>query len=139
MYRFEPSQPSRLPSLFQRGLTLAVCSLLLLCFSRSASAAQVILAWDVILDPNLAGYVLYYGFASQSYSVSVDVGNDTTAALSGLEAGRTYYFRTTAHDVYGAESAYSNEVSYTVPNNDAQLPAPPEHFGDSAAPPSSTW
>jgi hypothetical protein len=60
MDRFAPSQPSRLPSLFQRGLTLVVCGLLLLCISRSASAAQVSLAWDAILDPNLAGYVLYY-------------------------------------------------------------------------------
>ena len=32
----------------------------------------------------------------------------------GLERGRTYYFAVTAYSG-GVESAYSNEVSFTVP------------------------
>jgi hypothetical protein len=66
--------------------------------------------------------MLYYGSASRSYNAGVDVGNNTSAAFSGLEAGRTYYFGATAYDVYGTESAYSNEVSYTIPGTDGERP-----------------
>jgi hypothetical protein len=57
-----------------------------------------------------------------SYNMSVDVGDVTTAALSGLEGGRTYYFAATAYDIYGIESSFSNEVSYTVPVGDTTPP-----------------
>jgi hypothetical protein len=99
-----------------RGLILSVCSLLFLVFSAKTFAAPVTLAWNTpISAANLAGYMLYYGYASGTYGVSVDVGDVTTAALSGLDGGRTYYFAATAYDIYGIESSFSNEVSYTVP------------------------
>jgi chitinase len=90
-------------------------SLLILILAPSAFAGSVRLAWDPSSGPNVAGYMLYYGLARGSYSVGVNVGNFTTAALSGLQDGSTYYFVATAYDAYGKESAFSNEVSYTVP------------------------
>jgi hypothetical protein len=39
----------------------------------------------------------------------------TTAAISGLEEGKTYYFAVTDYDAYGNQSGFSNEVNYTVP------------------------
>jgi hypothetical protein len=86
-----------------------------LCYCPAATAGPVTLAWDPIFAPDLVGYMLYYGSASGSYSAGVDVGNFTTASISGLQEGSTYYFVATAYDAYGHESSFSNEVSYTVP------------------------
>jgi chitinase len=113
---------SRVISLFAQGVGLSVLGLLWLFLSSNAFAGPVTLAWDAVTAPGLAGYRLYYGYSSGSYSVTLDVGNSTTAALSGLDAGRTYYFVTTAYDGYGDESAFSNQVSYVVPAADATPP-----------------
>jgi hypothetical protein len=64
----------------------------------------------------VAGYKLYYGTASGNYTYNVNVGNTTSYALSGLSAGATYYFAAAAYDSAGDQSAYSNELSYTVPS-----------------------
>jgi chitinase len=117
------SQPSRLSSRLARGLQLSVRSLLLLLLAQNAFAAPVTLAWNAVSAADLAGYVLYYGYAPGNYSLSLDVGNYTTAALSGLDQGKTYYFAATAYDTYGQESVFSNEVSYTVPAADAEMPS----------------
>ncbi|MCL4760846.1 MAG: PKD domain-containing protein, partial [Burkholderiales bacterium] len=45
----------------------------------------------------------------------LDVGNRTTHTLSNLAAGTTYQIAVTAYDASGAESAFSNVVSYTTP------------------------
>jgi hypothetical protein len=93
--------PSRVVSLFSRGIKLSAFGLLCLFLSPSAFAASVTLSWDAdTTAPDLAGYMLYYGYASRNYSVSVDVGNYTTFAHSGLEEGKTYYFAATTYDVY---------------------------------------
>ena len=125
-------QPVRLPSLARptplhrgllafAGLKLWGSSLLFLALPSSAFAATVTLAWDA--SPSaVAGYLLYYGSASGSYSTDVDVGNTTQAALSGLDEGTTYYFAATAYNVNEQESAFSNEVRYTIPVADAIPP-----------------
>jgi hypothetical protein len=115
-------QPSRIASRLARGFKLSVCSLLLLLLAQNAFAAPVTLAWNAVSAADLAGYILYYGYTSGNYSLSVDVGNTTTAALSGLDQGKMYYFVATAYDVDGTESAFSNEVSYTVPIADTTAP-----------------
>jgi hypothetical protein len=108
--------------LFSLGLKLSVCGLLLLTLSSRALAAPVTLAWDAVAASDLAGYVLYYGYASGSYTMSIDVGNYTSASLSNLDEGKTYYFVASAYDIDGYESSSSNEVSYTVPIADAAAP-----------------
>jgi fibronectin type 3 domain-containing protein len=78
----------------------------------------VSLAWSASSAPNVVGYRLYYGTAprtySQSFGAGVAVGNTTTFNVSGLTAGKTYYFAVTAVDNLGNESAYSNEASKAV-------------------------
>jgi len=64
----------------------------------SAYSAQVTLAWDPNTEPELAGYRIHYGFLSDQYSSSVDVGNQTSYTLSNLGDGKTYYFAATAYD-----------------------------------------
>jgi chitinase len=116
------NRPSRLTSRLLPALKLSVCTLLLLLFARSAFAGPVTLAWNAVPTTSVDGYVLHYGLASGNYSTSVDVGNYTTAAVSGLNTGQTYYFAVTAYDVYGAVSPDSNEVSYVVPATDITPP-----------------
>jgi fibronectin type 3 domain-containing protein len=89
------------------------------------SAATVALSWDANTESNLAGYKVYYqadspslpfqGIGAAEGSAPVDVYNKTTATISGLDPGRTYYFAITAYDTAGMESSYSNIV--TVPES----------------------
>ena len=64
----------------------------------TAAAAQISLAWNASPDVNVTGYVVYYGTAAGSYSASIDVGNQTTAVVTGLTTGVTYYFVVRAYD-----------------------------------------
>jgi Malectin domain/Bacterial TSP3 repeat len=96
------------------GIGLWVLALLLLMCSTNAFAAPITLAWDAVSDPDLAGYKLYYGYGSRQYSVTVNVGNYTTATVSGLKDAQIYYLAVTAYDTSENESAFSNEVKYDL-------------------------
>ncbi len=89
------------------GLATAFC---MVPGSSPVLAAQVTLAWDANTDPAVAGYKLYYGYASRTYGTPVNVGNVTQYSLSGIEEGQTSYFAVTAYDTNGNESAYSTEL-----------------------------
>jgi hypothetical protein len=65
--------PCRLTSRFFLYLGLSVLGLSCLRTSTSVLAAQIALAWDAIRDPNVAGYIVYYGYASGHYEGAVDV------------------------------------------------------------------
>jgi hypothetical protein len=93
--------------------------LLIIVTHSNAYAADVTLAWDPNSEPDLAGYVLYWGTSSRSYTFSDDVGNTTTHTISGLSVGQTYYITVTAFDNSANESGYSNEVVHTIPAPDA--------------------
>src|SRR5688572_16148030 len=80
-----------------------------------AFAASITVQWDPSPDPNVVGYNFYYGAASRNYTNIIDVGNTTTATVSNLVEGTTYYFAATAYNVLGIESVFSDELSYTVP------------------------
>jgi hypothetical protein len=94
------------------GVSLWIFGLLFFVLSSMAAAAPVTVAWDAVTSPEVAGYKVYYGTASQNYNSSVDVGNTTTAAISGLDQSEVYYLAVTAYDVNGDESDFSNEVMY---------------------------
>lgn len=85
-------------------------------------AATVSLAWDAPVNNtdgtpivNLAGYRLYYGTASQTYSNSITIGLSPTATISNLQEGVTYYFAVVARSEAGAESSFSEELTWTAP------------------------
>jgi hypothetical protein len=81
-----------------------------------ASAAQsVTLGWDPSPDTNVVSYTVYYGVASGSYSSKISAGAATSATISGLREGQTYFFVVTASDVLNLESPPSEELSYSVP------------------------
>ena len=110
-----------------RNLVFFSVLLVALLISVWARAEQVTLAWDANTEPDLAGYKVHYGTASGSYTTSVDVHKVTTAIVTGLTAGQTYYFAATAYNAANNESGYSNQVSYTVPapNGAPATPATP--------------
>jgi hypothetical protein len=98
------------------GLTKFLGSLLILAvLSTTVQAASVTLAWTRSSDTNVAGYNVYYGGASGTYTNMVNVGSATNATISGLIPGTTYYFAATAYSSSGVGSPFSSEVSYTVP------------------------
>jgi len=96
-------------------LSLLVFLFIFSLFSHGAQAGQANLAWDPNTDLDLAGYKVYLGNASGNYQSNLDVGNKTSAMVTNLQEGATYYFAVTAYDSSRNESEYSNEVAYTIP------------------------
>jgi hypothetical protein len=95
-----------------RKLSLGV--LFIVCIAITESyAGDATLSWTASKDSNVAGYKLYYGTVSHSYTSSINVGLQTTATVTGLNAG-VYYFAVTAYNSAGAESGFSNEASKTI-------------------------
>jgi hypothetical protein len=79
-----------------------------------SSAYTLTLSWgDSSPDPEVTSYRVHYGTVSGNYTNVVVTGNVSTAMISGLVPGITYYFAITAVDTTGEESDFSNEISYT--------------------------
>ena len=83
-------------------------------------ADNVSLIWDPSPDENVAGYRIYYGVASRTYTNVVDVGYVTNTIITNLTINVTYYFAATAYNILGMESDYSDEATYS-----SQYPVPP--------------
>lgn len=94
-------------SIFLAGLALS--------HVRLAWGNSVTLAWNTSTSTSVAGYHVYQGGVTGTYTNTVNAGNTTNTTLSGLVAGATYYFAVTDYDSNGLESPYSNEVIYQVP------------------------
>jgi len=81
-------------------------------FVNVTAAVSVTLEWNAPAASNVAGYKIYVGMSAGKYGTGMAVGNVLSYTVTGLARGVTYYFAATA--VYAtAESAYSNEVSWT--------------------------
>lgn len=81
-----------------------------------------ILIWDAPTSntdgspaTDVAGYKIYYGTVSGTYTASIDVGNTTSIPMATLSASvpvpGLYYIAVTAYDTAGNESVYSNEIN----------------------------
>ncbi|NBC15948.1 MAG: hypothetical protein GVY18_01390, partial [Bacteroidetes bacterium] len=73
---------------------------------------QVRLTWMSNMEDDLARYRIYRGTtpAPTNRIASVTVGTDTTYVDRGVTNGTIYYYRLTAVDITGNESAFSREV-----------------------------
>ena len=78
-------------------------------------------AWLPSPDPDLEGYKLFWGTASQTYTDSVTLGRVTSHRISGLQNGTRYYATTLAFDSTGHDGISAPEKS-AVPGI---VPAPP--------------
>ena len=76
-----------------------------------ANAASLTLAWNPNAEPDIAGYVLYWGTQSGVYTSNSNVGNVTAKQVTGLADGTVYYFAVKAYNMAGLMSGYSSEVS----------------------------
>ena len=94
-------------------------------FFAGCAGADFILSWNASIDPNAAGYRLYYGVSSGQYTNSVFVGASTNAAVRSLVPGITYYFAATSYDSLGIEGPFSTETSYTIPVPTSDPPVVP--------------
>jgi hypothetical protein len=83
----------------------------------SANAEENIsLTWMPSSTLQACSYAVYYGTASGSYDYRFDVGTNTSATVSNLVTGLTYYFVVVSVDSNSDESMPSNEASYSVPD-----------------------
>ncbi len=125
-FRFSAENSNRLKPASRTVLMLLMAAFVIMPFSN-AMAASVDLAWDANTEPELAGYKIYYGTSSGSYTASKDVGKTTTCTINGIDEGKTYYFVATAYDGQNNESGYSNQVSFTVPLSDSDNDGVPDN------------
>ena len=89
--------------------------------ATASQARDVTLQWDASTDTSITGYKVNYNADSATTPFSgtgavqgaspYNVNKVTTATLTGLDAGRAYYFAVTAYNAAGTQSAYSNIVS----------------------------
>lgn len=92
-------------------LRIAAAVFLALLLPLGSSAGEVSLAWDPpAVATDVAGYRVYRGTASGSYSASEDAGNQLAFTVRNLPGILTYYFAVTAYNAAGYESVFSNEV-----------------------------
>ena len=110
-------------SIIHKKILMCFCLFVfLLCgFSINVNAASVTLSWERNQEPDIAGYKIFYGTASRSYTNTITI-NDTAHepltrnyTIVGLEDGKTYYFAIKAFDLAGQESDFSDEVSVEIP------------------------
>ena len=95
-----------------KGIALTI--FVLTTFLLSTSVWAVTLEWDANTASDLAGYKLYYGTASATYSNSVSIQDKAATSYElDLDPG-TYYLTLTALDETGNESGFSNEVTAVV-------------------------
>jgi chitinase len=120
--------------------TILAC-LLSMAGQSACFASTVVLQWDPNTDADLAGYKVYYqadsstqpfkGTGATQGPSPIDVHNQTTETISGLDPAHPYYFAVTAYNTSGVESAYSNivyvpelvspTVSISYPTNNATV------------------
>jgi len=97
---------------------------MLLWFLLASSCFGAWLEWDPNTEPEVAGYKVYIGGASRSYTNSVDVGLSTNYPITKERSGDVLFFCVTAYEIdeNGAqlESEFSDEVSWAIPH----MPAP---------------
>ena len=94
---------------------ISLASLVTALAPFSGLSASITLGWDPSTDADVAGYKVYYGAATGSYTNSIQVGNVTTATVSNLVGGVTYYFAASTLNSIGLESVMSAETSYLMP------------------------
>jgi len=115
-----------IPAACQRSCVLGA-AVLLGSFAPNLPAQDdpsVTLAWDPSVSADVAGYIVHWGYTSGNYALQTNVGNTTSAKISGLSVGVTNFFVATAYDSYGLESEPSNEVSYTPPEVSSRATPP---------------
>lgn len=104
---------------FSRVFTLAAC-FFLATGSFSHAAESVTLQWNRNSEPDLAGYRVYYGTRAAPFAQAMEA-HTNSASIPNLVGGATYTFAVAAYNEAGAESVFSDTVSYTAPGGPLTL------------------
>jgi Abnormal spindle-like microcephaly-assoc'd, ASPM-SPD-2-Hydin len=80
------------------------------------SQHSVALSWDASTS-QVVGYNIYRGIASGGpyTKLNMSVDSSTTYTDNSVQSGQTYYYVATAIDSSNVESAYSNQVTASIP------------------------
>lgn len=84
---------------------------------QAPKTGNAILSWNLGTEKDLAGYKVYIGTASGTYSYPgspFTLGRVTTHTVNNLPMGQTYYFALSAYDNAGNTSALSAEVHKSI-------------------------
>lgn len=92
---------------------MVLLAVTLIC-NRTQGSQNINLAWDSS-GSSVAGYYLYCGSTAGVYTNRINIGNNTTALVSGLKEGQTYHFAVSAYNSAGTESTLSSDISYITP------------------------
>ncbi len=88
--------------------------------------------WLPVSHADLAGYKLFWGTVSRTYTDSVTLGRVTSCRISGLQNGTRYYATISAFDSLGHEGGRApeqNAVPGAIPASPSGLAAFPLYFG----------
>ena len=71
------------------------------------------LSWDAVIDPRVAGYKIYCGTKSRTYTQVEDAGNATNYIFNVTNVSPIIYFAASCYDASGMEGGYSDECVIT--------------------------
>lgn len=94
-------------------LNSVLAAILSFGMSTGSDASTVGLQWDPNSEPGVAGYKVYYSAdpATLKESIPIDVQNQPSASISGLDLDKAYTFAITAYNAAGQESPFSEVVT----------------------------
>lgn len=81
--------------------------------TSTTTTKSATLAWNAVTNTPITGYRVYVGEAPRLYTRTISAGTLTSATVSNLTVGKTYYFSVTAYNSAG-ESPGSAEISRTI-------------------------
>ncbi|MBC8182337.1 Ig-like domain-containing protein [candidate division KSB1 bacterium] len=102
--------------------TAVFCLFIFSALTADLAADELKVTWNKNTEDDLIGYKVYWGTSSRTYSNNFYVGTDTTYMVPDLSQGNEYFFAVTAIDTANNESAYSDEVSYSLAASDETPP-----------------
>ncbi|MGK9477823.1 rhamnogalacturonan lyase family protein [Melioribacter sp. OK-6-Me] len=81
---------------------------------RGTSLGDTILVeWDMNVETDVAGYLLYKGKSAEKFTDSIDVGNVTSYLDTNVKYDTTYFYALRAYDFHGNKSDLSDVISVT--------------------------
>lgn len=116
----------------KRILITMTALLLVLLGSTSILAADITLTWDPASSSNVAGYKFYYKVGTSSLyngtgilegDSPIDVGDNLSMGLTGLQDNTLYTFTVTSYDVNGLESNFAGSIAWTSNDPSPYIPA----------------
>lgn len=84
-------------------------------------SGEILIEWFPVINSNIGGYYIYIGVSPGNYhgkagsifTSPIDVGNQTSFRITGLENGRLYYISVASYNLDKSvnEASFSKEIS----------------------------